>query len=145
MAGDAHLEVVFGTQSAETCGRQMYVVFPGLRISVMHFTTLQGDAVAEIPVIRQHRVAATAVSRKGKSGPRVPGGRMVRLQGGSNCGDVSIDYFQYPNRMRRLLKDQRTRDWSRDLVIVQDIGNYVLARRRQSRVCKIGVCKIGAR
>ena len=35
------------------------------------------------------------------------------------------------------MKDQCTSDWSRDIPIVQNIGNCILARRGQSGGCKL--------
>src|SRR5271154_6460017 len=96
VAGDAQLEVIFRAKPAESCGCQMQVVFTRLGKSMLHLTALQAHAVAEIPVIREHRIAAPVVGRKRKRGSRIPGGRVVRRHGGSNCGNVGIDYFQYP-------------------------------------------------
>lgn len=86
----------------------MHFVFSGLGIGMMHFTALQRDAVAEIPVIGQHHITVPAVGSKCQRGSRVAGGGVVRRYGGSSCRHVGIDYFQYAHGMRRLIKDHGT-------------------------------------
>ena len=77
MARDAHLEVILCSETTETCGHQMHLVFTRLGIGMIHFSTLQGYAVAEIPVIREHCVAAAAVGSEPKRGSRMPSGGLV--------------------------------------------------------------------
>src|SRR5580658_5112177 len=137
MARDSHLEAIFPIKPGQASGCEVHVVFPRRGIDMIHLSALDGNAVAKVPVIREHRSSATAVGGKPERGSRVPISRMVRGNARSNGRDVGIDYFQDPYRMRWLTKDQCSRGWSRHFLIFENIGNSVLARRGQSRGCEI--------
>src|SRR5580658_3249969 len=123
IARDMHCESIFCNETTETCGHQMHLVFTWLGVGMIRFPTLQGHAVTEIPVIRNHRVLAAAVGSEPKCGSRIPVGGVVCRHLGSNCGDVVVDYFQDSHGMRGLMKSQHTSGGSGYLPIIQNIHN----------------------
>ena len=93
MAGDPQLEVIFPVKSGQASGREMHVVFTRLGIRMIRLSAIEAHAVAEIPVIREHRSPATAMGRKPQRRSRIPFRRMVRGHAGSNRRNMGINYF----------------------------------------------------
>src|ERR1700678_4584156 len=65
-------------------------------------------------------------------GTRVSGCGMIGRDFGSSRGNVRVNNLEHSHGMRRLMKTQDARRGSGDLLIIENIGNGVLATGRQS-------------
>src|SRR5579863_8611163 len=115
----------------------MNVVFTRLRVSVADFAAFRRNTVTEIPVVGENRIAVSGMRCKPKSCTRVSGGRVLCSYNRRSRSHVGIDYLQYADGMRGLPKNEHVSGRRRNLFVVQDIGNHILAGRSKPCAAEI--------